>query len=116
MVTRTGGMGTARTDPSGRCLRPRCSWLVPLLVQAAAVRGAAWMRVRIPQPWRSAFADATAEPCGTSPVRVTHWAGANLCGAVVALVPFGPPAFYTAGMSEDTRPGEEEAQHEELPA
>jgi hypothetical protein len=30
------------------------------------------MRVRIPQPWRSAFADGTAEPCGRSPVRVTH--------------------------------------------
>jgi hypothetical protein len=49
------------------------------------------------------------------------------------LVPFRLPAFYTAGMSEDTRPGEDEAavvmgsrlddpqlvfgaQHEELPA
>lgn len=26
------------------------------------------------------------------------------------------PAFYTAGMSEDTRLGEDEPQHEELPA
>ncbi len=34
----------------------------------------------------------------------------------MVLVPFRPPAFYTAGMNEDTRPGEEEAQHEELPA
>ena len=38
------------------------------------------------------------------------WRGCRACA-----LPAGP-AFYTAGMSEDTRPGEEEAQHEELPA
>jgi len=36
-----GGMGTLRIAASGRCLRPRCSWLVPSLVEAAALRGAA---------------------------------------------------------------------------
>jgi hypothetical protein len=51
MRTRTGGMGTGRTVPSGRCLRPRCSWLVPPLVQAAALRGAAAAKVSMPQPW-----------------------------------------------------------------
>ena len=40
----------------------------------------------------------------------------NLGGAGVVLAPFRMSAFYTAGMSEDTRPGEDEPQHEELPA
>lgn len=31
-------------------------------------------------------------------------------------MPFRLPAFYTAGMSEETRPGEEEARHEVPPA
>ena len=51
-----------------------------------------------------------------SPSGLRHWVKGNLCGAGVVLVPFRLPAFYTAGMSEDTRPGEDEAQHEELPA
>ena len=41
MRTRTGGMGTTRTAPPGRCLRPRGSNGVPVLVQAAPVRGQA---------------------------------------------------------------------------
>jgi hypothetical protein len=46
-----------------------------------------------------------------------HWVRGNLCGAGVVLAPFRLPAFYTADMSEaDTRPGEEEAQHEEFPS
>lgn len=38
---RRAGMGMALVAPSGRCLRPRCSWLAPVAVQAVAVRGAA---------------------------------------------------------------------------
>jgi hypothetical protein len=63
-VTRVGGMGTTRTACSGRSLRPRCSWLVPLPVQAAAVRGAVLARVSFPQPaagrWQSAWRRAMA--------------------------------------------------------
>ena len=43
-------MGTARMVPSGWCLRPRSSWLVPVLVHAAPVRGAARVKVSRPQP------------------------------------------------------------------
>jgi hypothetical protein len=50
-VMRTGGMEMARMVPAGRCLRPRSSWLVPVLVQAAAVRGAAAWIASSPQPW-----------------------------------------------------------------
>ena len=32
-----------------------------------------------------------------------------------AWCPSGGPALYTAGMSEDTRPGDETAQHEDFP-
>jgi hypothetical protein len=39
-----------------------------------------------------------------------------LCGTGVCLSRSGSLAFYTAGMSEDKRPGEDEPQHEELPA
>lgn len=39
------GMGTGRMACSGRCLRPRCSWLAPSLLQAAAVRGAVLARI-----------------------------------------------------------------------
>jgi hypothetical protein len=39
-----------RDGDSGRCLRSRWSWLDP--VHALAVRGAARVRVSIPQPWR----------------------------------------------------------------
>jgi len=46
-----GRMGTGRTAPAGRCLRPRCSWLLPPLVQAAALRGTAAAMVSMPQPW-----------------------------------------------------------------
>ncbi len=34
----------------------------------------------------------------------------------MVLALFRLPAFYTAGTSEDTRPGEDAAQHEERPA
>jgi hypothetical protein len=40
----------------------------------------------------------------------------SLGGAGVCLCPFRHSAFYTADMSEDTRPDEDEAQHEEVPA
>jgi hypothetical protein len=56
--------GTMRIAPSGRCLSPRCSWLVPLLVQAAAVLGVAAASRSIPHPepgrWQSARRRATA--------------------------------------------------------
>ena len=58
------GMGTTRMAPSGRCLRPRGSNGVPVLVQAAPVRGQAAVRIILPCPWagriRSARRRATA--------------------------------------------------------
>jgi hypothetical protein len=69
------------------------------------------------QPLRSAFAGGTAGPYSRFPSGLRHWIkGQPLWrGCRACALPAGP-AFYTAGMSEDTRPGEEEAQHEELPA
>src|SRR6266566_4658725 len=46
----TGGMGTMRMVPSGRCLRPRGSKGVPVLVQAVPVRGQAAVRTIFPRP------------------------------------------------------------------
>jgi hypothetical protein len=64
MRTRTGGMGTTRMVPSGRCLRPCGSNGVPVLVQAAPVRGQAAVRMIVPRPragrMRSAWRRATA--------------------------------------------------------
>lgn len=40
----------------------------------------------------------------------------NLGGAGAVLTPFRMSAFYAAGMREDTCPGEDKGQHEELPA
>ena len=45
-----GGIGTVLMAPSGRCLRPRGSRGVPLLVQARADRGREAVRVSCPQP------------------------------------------------------------------
>src|SRR6266542_1503299 len=57
MAARSGGMGTARTDPLGRCLGARCSWLLPVVVHALAVRGVARLSISVPQPrlgrWQS---------------------------------------------------------------
>lgn len=39
--TRRAGMRMALVAPSVRCLRPRCSWLAPVVVRAVAMRGAA---------------------------------------------------------------------------
>jgi len=64
------------------------------------------------RPSRTAWPSHAAD----SPSRLRHWVKGHRCDAGVVLVPFGLPAFYTAGMSEDTRPGEDQAQHEELPA
>ena len=71
----------------------------------------------VPPKLAIGFADGMAEPYSRSPSGLRHWIkgqplwrGCQL-GALLA-----GPAFYTAGMSEDTRPGEEEAQHDELPA
>ena len=50
MHTRIGGMGMTRTVPSGRCLRPRDSNGVPVLVQVAPVRGQAAVRIIVPRP------------------------------------------------------------------
>lgn len=47
---RTGGMGTIRTAPSGRCLRPRTLWGLPVLVQADPVGGQALVRITFPTP------------------------------------------------------------------
>jgi hypothetical protein len=41
-------MGTTRMVPSGRCLRPRGSCGVPVLVQAVPVRGQAAVRMIVP--------------------------------------------------------------------
>jgi hypothetical protein len=47
----------------------------------------------------------------------SHWiTGQPLRPPGVVLAPLRLRAFYTAAMSEDTRRGEDEAQHEELPA
>jgi hypothetical protein len=43
-------MGMTRTVPSGRCLRPRDSNGVPVLVQVAPVRGQAAERIIVPRP------------------------------------------------------------------
>ena len=48
-------MGTTRIVPSGRCLRPRGSYGVPVLVQAAAVRGQAAVRVTFVERGRPTF-------------------------------------------------------------
>jgi hypothetical protein len=67
------------------------------------------MRTRVDLPSRRDRPSPAASPSRT-------WSRGNLCGAGVVLAPFQMPAFYTAGMSEDTRPGKDEAQHEERPA
>jgi hypothetical protein len=59
-------MGMFLMVPAGLCLRPRSSWLVPVLVQAVAVRGAADVIVSVPHPragsvqslWRRATASS----------------------------------------------------------
>ena len=49
MATRTGGIGTTRMV-LGRCLRPRASCGLPVLVQAVPVRGQAAVRIIFPRP------------------------------------------------------------------
>jgi hypothetical protein len=41
---------------------------------------------------------------------------ASLCGAGVVLAPLRLLTLYAAAMNEDSRPGEDEAQHEDPPA
>jgi hypothetical protein len=76
------------------------------------------MRTRVDLPSRRDRPSPAASPSRKADSRPGSgtWSRGNLCGAGVVLAPFQMPAFYTAGMSEDTRPGKDEAQHEERPA